>query len=292
MTYFIVNPIAGKGRAQARTEEINAHMTGDFRVVMTTAPKHAKELAEQAVREGAKTVVAVGGDGTIQEVVSGLAGSDCAFGVIPSGSGNDFVKSVDIDETLPTAGHLDIIRGGNIRAIDLVKINDSCFANIGSIGIDAQIVVVADKLKKIFGKAAYVMAALWCTMTKGATPMSIKVDDALYERKFTLVAVCNGWNYGGGFKIAPSAKNDDGQLTLCMIDGMSKPAMTVLFPRVIKGTHVTLKQVSFMDCKKAEINFEGTQLINLDGNLNHMTGPLKFEIMPTALNVLVEKGFD
>jgi len=287
MTYFIVNPTAGGGRAAARIAEIKSNMTGEFRILTTNAPMDAKTFAEQAICEGAKKVVAVGGDGTVQEIVSGIVGADCTFGVLPCGSGNDFIKSVGISANLSTAGYLDIIRGGGIRKIDLIKLNGFCFANIGSIGIDAQIVNVAQKLKKNLRGGSYVAAALYCTMTCGPTRMKIVVDGVEYNRDFTLAAVCNGWVYGGGFKIAPSAKNDDGYITLCLIDGMSKPAMTALFPSVMSAKHVSLKEVHFINCKNVEINFEGGQLVNLDGNLYEMCGPLKYEIMPAALEVLL-----
>jgi len=289
MIYFIVNPIAGGGRAFSLINEIKSSVTGKFHILVTDAPMDGNRLAKQAVHEGAQAVVAVGGDGTVQEVVSGIAGSGCAFGVIPCGSGNDFIKSIDISEKLPTSGYLDIIRCGNIRKIDLIKMNDFYFANIASLGVDAQIVHIAQRLKKKLRGFSYVAAALYCTMTCGPTYMSIIADGVRYDREFTLAAICNGWNYGGGFKIAPCAKNDDGLITLCLIDKMSKPAMTVLLPSLMLAKHMSLKEVHFINCKNIEINFEGIQLVNLDGNLYKLSGPLEFEIVPASLKVLSTK---
>ncbi len=290
MLTFIVNPTAGSGRAVARLKEIESILSGGYKVLTTNAPIHAKKLAHDAIAAGASTIVSIGGDGTIQEVISGMINSNVKFGVIPSGSGNDFIKSMGIKDKLSTPEYIDIIKKGKSKLIDAIQMTTETsnyfYVNIGSVGIDAAIASDAVKYKKRFGKLAYVASTLENTMTYSPSQMKITIDGREMNDTYTLAAVCNGCAYGGGYMIAPQAKNEDGLITVCLIKKLSKLAMTALFPTILMGKHHRLKEVEFINCKEINIQYSGRQKVNIDGNILNLESPLHFKLIEKAINII------
>jgi len=292
---FIVNPAAGHGRSLAAIPIIRRLMDESGRpytMLETATPGHAGELAQQAAAHGAEIVVSVGGDGTVQELASGLVNTGAALAVIPCGSGNDFVhslhprmKKVSGFEARITQ-YVTLLLNNAPTAIDAVRMNDQYFFNIGSIGIDAEIVVYATRLKRDFRGAAYLLSTLRNIFTYKPKKAKLIVDGQEIEKRLSLCAVSNGSFYGGGFKISPSADMSDGKITLCVIDALNRVMFCLLFPFVVFRAHTKLKQVSYINCTHVAMEYTGVLPVNLDGNIYKLKAPLNFEIIPGGLKVI------
>lgn len=297
MTYFIINPAAGNGKTLAAVPTIKKVMEREgrpYKLLETKKPRDGTEMARRAVDEGADCVVAVGGDGTVQEVAEGLVNSGVPLGILPSGNGNDFAETIKIlSGEKPPKSFSDMIESYLHRMlnsepgyIDAVKMNGKLhFLNIGSVGLDAEIVVEAANFKKTFGKLSYIVSTVKNAVTYKPSRIGIVCDGAETDAVHTLAALCNGKYYGGGFKIAPMADIRDGFITACIIKNMSKFKVLTLFPLVLFGRHTNLKEVKFINCKKASIFFDGIRNVNLDGNIYELSGPLHFEIVEKALKI-------
>jgi diacylglycerol kinase family enzyme len=314
MILIIVNPTAGSGKALLSAEEIKrsaASLGIEFTEKKTVCPGDGRMIT---ARLAAKTelpsgIIAVGGDGTVQEIAAGLMDSGLAgkipFGIIPAGSGNDLFSSIagqappkDITgiasrvlETLKTAD------SDNIKAIDVIRAEyrnksgaetDNYCVNVASMGIDAEIVRRAQSLKRVFKSKAYVAATVVTALLYKSGEMTVTVDGVRGEKRGNLLtAVCNGPFYGGGFKISPYASVNDGILSLVRVRPMIKLKVLALFPRVIKGTHTTMKEVTFQDVKKVMFEFDGENRLNLDGNLLPARDRVLFTVIENALRVVV-----
>jgi len=252
----------------------------------TSQDINANYLAKNALNS--QGIICLGGDGTLQEVVSGmLNGQDkcnTPLCVIPCGSGNDWQRSVNIGKT-PEAC-LQALLNGKTRAIDAIRANDSANINIANIGLDVEIVKRAQPLKKIFGTKSYTISALISIVLHKNKPLTIHIDGEEYSNgNFTLVAICNGQYYGGNMRIAPSAVIDDGKITLCVISALSRLQCLTLFPLVLLQQHTNLKAIKYIDCKKVTIAAKNQQSLSLDGNVYELEGALNFEILPKAIQI-------
>ena len=295
MITFIVNPAAGGGRAPLAVPIIQKLMAADgraYEILETTAPAHAAELAKQAAERGTGIVAAVGGDGTVQEIAAGLVNTSAALAVIPVGSGNDFIHS--LNPKLKPAKNFDariaqfvkILLEGVPSSIDAVRMNGFYFLNIGSVGIDAEIVQYATGLKKRFGKSSYLLSTLRNTFTYKPKRVRIECDGRFLDQDLSLAAISNGQFYGGGFNISPSADMTDGEITLCVIDKLSRPMFGLLFPLVLFGAHTKLKQAQYINCKQVTLRYDGVLPVNLDGNIYNLNAPLDFTIVEGGLKVI------
>ena len=266
---FIVNPVAGKNKAEKLIPLISKTMLEkklDFNIMLTRAKGDGKVLAEKAVKEGFKVIVAVGGDGTINEVVNGLYDKNCVLGIIPAGTGNDFAKSLNITTDFVEA--LDSIVKGSIKEIDTGLINNNLFINVASIGLDAHIAAEANKIKKYFsGKNAYIIALLKGIVTYKCIDVRIVIEDKVLDRSIMLAAFCNGAYYGGGMNIAPNADPTDGYLDICIVEKMSKLKLLRLFPTIFKGNHIAFKEVRIYRAKDVKVYLQKDIVINTDGEI-------------------------
>lgn len=290
MYHFIVNPAAGGGRTMQHIPALQKHMELrelPYRISYTEKPMDAKRLAQNACQEKSDGVICVGGDGTIQEAAGGMLYTGVPLGIIPAGSGNDFIFSLGVKLNAPVQKRLDAILRGHTKQIDAIRMGKFYFTNIGSIGMDAEIVFHAAAFKKSFKRSAYLLSTLKNVLTFQNMPMKLVIDGQELTDDMTLVAVCNGRCYGGGFQIAPQAEIDDGKITLCVIRNLSKPKKTAFFPTVLLGAHEKIKGVEFYPCKKVSIHYDGLRNINLDGNIYELYGPITFEIVPWAIKVFV-----
>jgi diacylglycerol kinase family enzyme len=308
MIYFIVNPAAGSGKGLRAAGIIERLMEGkgrEFRVIKTIRPDDMDQVSAQIDWNAAELVVSVGGDGSAQEAVGLVIGRGIPFGVIPAGSGNDMIKSLPNDYArsgakaedfeLNIAYYLGKALSGEARALDVIELSAlrpdgstylSYSLNIASLGFDTQIVANTHSLKKRFGRASYFVSLLTTLVGYKSENYKVIADGRVSEGRLLLSAICNGRRYGGVFDIAPSARMDDGLLTLCLIKAMSRPKILFFFPRALRGRHITMPEVSFIDCQKAVYEFEGARLVNLDGNLVSLKGPLEFTVRKGAVKVV------
>ncbi|MPW26883.1 YegS/Rv2252/BmrU family lipid kinase [Alkalibaculum sp. M08DMB] len=289
--FFIVNPVAGKGKSKDLIPFIESACKENkvnYKIEISNGEGSVKHLAKQAVSEGYKKVIAVGGDGTINEVVNGIVGYDAALGIIPGGSGNDFLRSIS-NNSDPLNAIQDVIHG-TISKIDLGLCNNRYFINVGSVGIDAEVVIRTETTKKIFsGSLAYIAAALYTIFTYKGWNLRIDIDNHIIQGKTLLTAVANGKYYGGGIMPAPKAKIDDGYYDLCHISHMSKLKMFSVFPKYIKGTHSNIKEVTFIKGKQINITCDTPFAINLDGEIMIDT-KADFSIIHQGIDVIFPKS--
>ena len=298
MITFITNPAAGSGKSQLALPIIKRIMDASghtYEIKETTAPAHAAELARAAAESGSRIVAGVGGDGTVQEIVAGLTGTNAALAIIPAGSGNDVIRSLNPSLAIQknfaarVEQFLQMLLTKTPQTIDVIRMNGFHFLNIGSVGIDAEIVTRAAGLKKTFGKAAYLAGTLQSTFTYKPKRVCIECDGQVIDRDLSLAAVSNGQFYGGGFNISPGANMADGQITLCVIDKLSRFMFGALFPLVLFGAHTKLKQVQYINCEHVTIHYDGTLPVNLDGNIYNLKAPLSFDIVKGGLQVIKDR---
>jgi diacylglycerol kinase (ATP) len=288
---FIVNPIAGKGKASAinsiaHIEEYCTRKGIAYRIVKTEYKGHATILARQAVNSETKydAVISVGGDGTLLEVANGLMGSDILLGVIPAGSGNDFARTIGIKPAIRDA--LRAIRKKKSRLIDVGRLNDNFFLNVASIGFDAEIAHDITKYRKLFpGRAAYYMAAFIKFLTYKDKEITLNIDGNKIQSKILLVAIANGNYYGGGMKVNPNGMLDDGYFNVIVIDSVPRYKFPFHIFKFIKGDYQYLPYVKTYRCKEISIESKDKLHINADGEILGTT-PVLFNIKPLALNII------
>ena len=301
---FIINPTAGKHRSEAVERAIEARFAASggsriFEIHRTERPGHATEIARAiGERDGSKAVIfACGGDGTVNEVVNGLAGTGAALGVLPCGTGNDFVRTVY--ETRDFEGILARIDDHAYRFIDAARFNDQLFVNVASLGFDT---IVGLKAKALVAKApwiggiSYGIAAVAGLTGQHSFPMELDIEvdsgDGTSTRvvrtePFTLMAVCNGAYYGGGFHPAPIADAADGLLNICVVRKLGALKILALIPRYAAGTHMENPAVTMYKVRKGVIRKVGEKLaVNCDGESSYEDA-ISFEVLPGSIRLAV-----
>ncbi|MCL1859577.1 MAG: diacylglycerol kinase family lipid kinase [Oscillospiraceae bacterium] len=301
MIYFIVNPKAGNGKAKVAIPVIERIMNGhnaEYSFIYTESPGDLERVSGLIDFDIAKTVICVGGDGTIQEYVSLVINKNINFGVIPAGSGNDLILSIPM--TMPENAkkfsdfekkiifYTEKIIKQEIIHVDAVSVNgENYFFNIGGTGIDIQVLKDALPLKKFMGGGAYFISLIKNVFTYKPMEMTMTVDGESETGKYVLLAICNGAYYGGNMRICPPAIINDGYMTLCKIKKMPKFKVIAMFPKVKSGKHSKLKEVSFVNCSSLKLEFDGKKIINLDGNLVEFESPMTFEIIKDAVRFII-----
>jgi YegS/Rv2252/BmrU family lipid kinase len=274
---------------------MEANITLDW--VETREPGHAIALAEEAAAGGFEMVVAVGGDGTVNEVVNGLmraAHLDHAttLGVIPVGSGNDFAwfNGIPLDPIAACQRLFD----GQTRVVDVGHIRESdgrqrYFDNGCGVGFDAVVSLEARRLKWLRGMSVYLVAVLKTLIFHHHAPsLRIHLDERELTRPTMMLSIGNGRRAGGAFHITPDAEMDDGWLDICIAGQLSRAGMLMIIPRFLRGTHVTHKQIQMDRARRVKVETSDPQAIHLDGEI-FATDAQKFEIsiIPDILRLRV-----
>lgn len=288
---FIINPTSGKGKGFQlinKIEEIFKNRDDEYNIEITKYPNHACEITRSYVTKGNYRIYAVGGDGTLNEVLNGMVHSTSSLAVIPAGSGNDFARTIYKNYDFEYI--IENILDGKEETIDIGKINDRFFLNVSSIGIDAEVVYNAGKIKKlpfITGSLAYLFGIFMTVFKYTSYSMDISIDNQEVTEKVLLAAVGNGIFYGGGMKVLPKASIKDGMLDLCIVKHMSKFNILRLFPLLIKGQHESICDfVTFYRGRKISIQAVKELSINIDGEL-HREKNISFEILPKKIKFIV-----
>jgi YegS/Rv2252/BmrU family lipid kinase len=264
----------------------------------TVYPGHAIELAQQAGEQGYDMVIAMGGDGTIHEVINGLMRvpeeKRPILGIVAVGSGNDFAHGIKASSkpTEALAHALD----GEASTVDLGLMTDEhgrneYFDNTLGIGFGAMVTIRSHKLAIVRGFLMYFVSVVQAIVLDHIPiHMQIETDEQKWEQKVKYLVLCNGPREGGGFLVSPAAKIDDGLMDYVMITDVSRPMMFRLVPEVMKGTHGRFKQVRMGTCRRFSITANRPLYIHADGEI--FSGPgtdlrkLSFEILPNALKVV------
>ena len=283
----VVNPVAGNGSARRRFARLLDHHSAarTWEHVTTAHPGHARELAARAADDGYDRVLAIGGDGTVCEVANGLAGSQTALGIIPLGTGNDSATNLGIPSDPVLA--VDHATTGEPRPIDLGEITTSqgttFFVSVAGFGFDAAVAWRVNRMPKLIGGTlpylAGVMLTLWQYRSAG---MRICFDGRVVERRVFMAAVANHASYGGGMRIAPHARADDGLFDVCLVRDLSRFEVLRLVPRIYSGGHVGHPAVEMIRCVELTAETSAKVRCHADGELVGDL-PAQFKIHPGAL---------
>lgn len=289
---FIINPRAGKGKTSGLIpyiERVCKEKSLNYIIEVTKSPGDATDIARKYCSAEVLRVYSVGGDGTLNEIVNGVAGSGSTLAVIPSGSGNDFIKNFSHSHSLEEVLKKSI--EGDSVPVDLGRFNNKYFINISSVGLDAEIVYKSLKLKKlpfIPSKFAYLLSIFITVFGYKSKKLRIILDDREINTETLLTAIANGKFYGGGMKVAPMAELSDGRFDICHIKKVSPFKVIRLFPKLIKGVHGEIKEVSFYKSKKVRIICDEEIAVNIDGELLQMK-EIAFDMVPKAIEVVAIK---
>jgi YegS/Rv2252/BmrU family lipid kinase len=294
----LVNPAAENGATGRHWPEL-AHraaalgLHGD--ALLSERPGQLGELARRAVEDGAELLVAVGGDGTVNEVAQGLAGrSDVELAVIPRGTGWDFARTYGIPRGADDA--LAVARDGRARTIDLGRARyrawdggerESYFANIASAGMSGAIAKRANETSKALGgKVSY----LWATLAVFAgwrnDEVRVAVDGERRTGRMHDVVVANGRYFAGGMMICPEAEPDDGVFDVLLIGDLTKGDLLLTLPKTYRGRHLPHPKAELLRGASVEVEADEPLPVELDGEQPGTT-PVRFEIVPRALRLRV-----
>lgn len=290
---FIINPAAGKGAARHLLQPIHERMAAsDYRYDVKICPRKGEieALTHEAIEEGYRQIVAVGGDGTLTEMIQSLYASDAAdlkAGIIPCGTGNDFSRMLYKNNDPLSA--LEAILVGKTKLVDVLDCNGIKCINVSAMGIDGQIVRDTDRIKKLIpGPAAYLISTLKALLLYTAKETQIQLDDLVLERRTLIVAIGNGQFVGGGMQITPKAEIDDGIMDVCIVNHVSKPRLISLFPTIFKGKHLEVKEVEYYRGKEVWVKaIDKALYLNVDGNLVGTT-PVHITLAPKKLSFFCE----
>lgn len=279
---FIINPASGKTDYDKIKQNIMKTLENEnYEIYETKAPKEATEIASRFKNEEDTIVYSVGGDGTLNEVVNGIAKGKCKLGIIPTGSGNDFYRTLKEAQT------------ENVR-LDLGKVNGRYFINIASVGMDAETCNNANKIKsKIKLHSSYYLALIHTFLTFKSKSLKLKIDKNVYAGDYIIAAICNGKYYGGGFKIAPVASFDDNQFDIYLVSKASKFKLIKILLALLKSEHEKYNEVRKYTGKNITITSENNLIVNIDGEIT-ISKNIEIEMIEDALiiynnNELVQK---
>jgi len=287
---FIVNPVAGHGRALAAWKRIEplAAQLGEYCVKFTKGPGHATALAREAVREGYDRVVSMGGDGTLNEVGNGLVGTDAALAVIPAGTGNDWVRTTGVP-TDPAEG-CRLAFEGRISRMDVGLAHGyRHFFNAAGFGFDAEVCARVNSYGERFRKLSYVRGVFDTLFHFSGVPVDVEIDGVPRRlERVLLLAVGVGRYFGGGMKIFPDADIADGLFEIAWGENLGRLELLRLVSLIYSGKHVGHPKVSMMRGRRLKAESTERVVIQLDGDVVGQL-PVTFEILPAALNVVLPK---
>lgn len=290
---LIANPVAGADRAPDELVALNERLrpaVGDLDIVLTTAKGDAARAAEQAVREGYDHLFVAGGDGTLNEVLNGVAAvphglERVTFGLLPLGTGNDFAHALGVPEDLE--GAVDVLARGELAEIDVARLGDRRFVNVSAGGFVAEVSDAVDpQLKSIAGKLAYLIGGAGALLDHEPHDLVVTIDgEPPRSIRASLFAVCNSRLVGGGRLIAPYALVDDGELDVCIVEGMRTLELVGLLKKVSAGEHVDDERVHYFRAKNVEIRSDRPFKVNTDGEVIE-TSVCRYSIAPRAARFL------
>ena len=283
---FIINPIAGGKNKNHFSKVIASHLNAskfEYELIQTESEKHAYELTKAAILNGAEIVVAVGGDGTINEIGSALIGNTCTLAIIPYGSGNGLARSLKIP--MNTIQAVKLINQFKTAKIDAAKLNEHYFFNMSGMGFDAHIshVFAKDKNRGLLG---YVKATFSELKNYRSKNYKIIIDGKTLEEEAFILSVANSSQYGNEAHIAPRAELQDGLLDLVIVKPFPLYLMPLLALRMFLKTADRSKYLISLQGKSIKIN-RNNNVIHLDGEPKLVRENIEIQILAEAINVIV-----
>jgi YegS/Rv2252/BmrU family lipid kinase len=301
----IVNPVAGRGRGERAVRQIKALLGAlglTYDLVRSGHPWHAADLAQDAAAEGYGVVVAVGGDGTANEVLNGLmrakaaGGETCAMGVLCVGRGNDFAYGAGVPIDLEVGCWT--LAQDHRRTIDVGRVigglypEGRYFGNGVGIGFDAVVGFEAVKMTRLHGFPSYLVAVLKTVFLYYRAPLTeIEYEGQTVTQPSLLVSIMNGQRMGGGFYMAPEGKPDDGLFDLCIAREVSRPRIFSLIPHFLRGTQAGQEPIRVGQASSVVITaVEGSLPAHADGETLCTEGRrLELELLPRQIDIICQR---
>ena len=301
----IVNPASADGATENNWPKIASDLRthfGAFTVVFTESSGHARHLAADGAKQGTKLIIACGGDGTISEVANGIieSGQEAELGILPGGTGSDLRRSLGVPKNIPAAARA--LRDGRTRKIDAGETR--FFVNVASFGMSTEVLdrtssgearkwIPAFAPRKLSSKLSYAAATVQTTLTASPTEVKVQLDEEA-ERRMRIAEFCvaNARYYGGGMKIAPNAKLEDGLFDIVTIGDASSFRILANAPRLYLGAHLSMHEVTHKLARQVvarPVKKEDQVRVELDGEVVGRL-PATFEVMPHALRVRFPKN--
>lgn len=304
---IILNPVSGRGKGAASIPTIRRLLERhslDYDLVQTERPWHAAELAEQAVGEGYQVIVSAGGDGTANEVLNGLmqakarypdSALPAAMGVLCVGRGNDFAYGMGIPGDLEAG--CQVIAQNTRRKVDIGRVfggdypQGRYFGNGVGIGFDAVVGFEALKMKRLSGFPSYIIAALKTIFLYFQAPeVQIRFDGQDIRLRALMVSVMNGRRMGGGFYMAPAARQDDGLFDLCIAEQVNRSRIFGLIPHFMRGTQASQPEVRTAQASRLTVQaIQGSLPVHADGETICTHGvELTLELLPRQIEMVCQ----
>ena len=288
--FLIVNLIAGQGRCKAAFPRVKAALERsrtEYDLHYTNEPMEAVDVAKMGIEAGFTRIIAMGGDGTVNEVANGLYGSGAALGVIPAGTGNDFGRMLGIPSDPLEA--LRMLRKATVRTVDMGRVGqDRYFVNGFGIGIDAQVARDVLAMKRLRGAAAYLYAAVKEVFRFQAFAAKLEGEGVSEELECLSLGIANGKYCGGGFMLAPRASVDDGLIDVAAIGDFPRGERLLRLPQARAGKHLSLPQVKYVQIPQIAVSSDAKLIAHMDGEPYELPrGAFEVRVVPDALRVLV-----
>ncbi len=292
---LVVNPKSGGGRgdrfAAAALHQFARHGIRPDVVVCLNGSEPAR-VAQKAAADGARVVVAIGGDGHAAAVGEGLIGSNATFALVPAGSANDLARSLGMVRNDPRRAVEAIVTGREMR-IDTIRVSldgrERRFLNVVGVGFDAAVAARAERIPVMRGAFRYVLSVMRELPGFSPAGYELRVDGVPREQRAMMIALANGHSYGGGMRVAPSARLDSGRLEICVVGEVSRIGFARAFPRVFRGTHVTHPAVTMLEGRIVDLAADAPVWLIGDGELVGRL-PARVSVDPASLAVIVGSG--
>lgn len=283
---FIINPRSGVDRVKALKKDIEEsldHHLFSYEIVYTEYARHGIELAKIGVDKGFDLIVAVGGDGSVNDVINGLYGTDGILGIIPKGSGNGLARSLGIP--LKTSAAIALLNGWNIRSIDIGEADGHLFASNAGVGFDTIVTEKFSKSKRR-GLIAYLSVILKNVWKYPVKNWQLVVDGKQEDCTAFMLTIANAVQLGYGFQIAPKAKLEDGLFDLVSVRKFPKALASTIALRAFTGRIGNSPYVNIRQAKEIMISHPDLKLLQIDGEAIACSSRIVIRMMPEKLSVI------
>lgn len=282
---LVVNPASGKRRGEsvaARAAQRLRHVGHTTTMIQGADAPSARDLLKLAIDAGLDGVIVVGGDGALHGVLDHVADSDLVFGLIPAGTGNDTARSLGIP-TDDVDAAVDLLIAGHVRTIDLARTDEAYVATVVASGFDSKVNERVSEMTWPHGTMRYNIAIVKELRAFSPLEFTLTLDGRTIEREAMLVAVGNGPSFGGGLRICEGASIDDGLLDVVVINPVSKAKLLRVFPKLYRGTHVSLPEFERHLVREVTLSSPGVVAYGDGERLGPL--PMTTTIRPGALRV-------
>ena len=286
---FIINGNAASGKLAKNLESIISKIKTHFPSADCNITKNVSELDKYLTNlEETDTVIAVGGDGTLNAVVNKVVDKNIAVGLLPYGTGNDFAFSAKLPTDMDEA--LNFIKKRKVKTIDLGKITTNkyttYFINTMGIGFDALVAYKTNNLKFFSGNIKYYLSLITAIFTYKSYRLNIEIESEKINKKCFLITVGNGKRSGGAFILTPDAIIDDSIFQLCIVDDISMIKFFTAVPKTLKGLHGKFKFIKFQNAKQIKIESDSEICLHFDGETLSKINNALIEILPNKIKFI------